>query len=170
MNRRDELERLRIELKRKVDAIIDEAISRVEGNKWVNRPDGRRNHKFQPYLPWDIRSYIEDSQHTDEKQQENRIRKQSENSNFQSSESGSDDSGSVIFDCSYMQQLSENENEERTDNHFRNTQDVSSSSRPFSYSKSTPDESSSFTSPVLKNSSMKRAHSEAGLVFLYIEC
>ena len=32
MNRRDELERLRLELKRKVDAIIDEAISRVEGS------------------------------------------------------------------------------------------------------------------------------------------
>ena len=32
MNRRDELVRMRIELKRKVDAIIDEAISRVEGS------------------------------------------------------------------------------------------------------------------------------------------
>ena len=48
MNRRDELERLRIELKRKVDAIIDEAISRVEGSQCVNHPDGRRNHEFQP--------------------------------------------------------------------------------------------------------------------------
>ena len=50
MNRCDELERLRIELKRKVDAIIDEAISRVEGSQCVNRPDGRRNHELQPYL------------------------------------------------------------------------------------------------------------------------
>ena len=50
MNRCDELERLRIELKRKVDAIIDEAISRVEGSQCVNHPDGRRNHEFQPYL------------------------------------------------------------------------------------------------------------------------
>ncbi|KAK8811263.1 hypothetical protein WA538_005422 [Blastocystis sp. DL] len=142
MNRRDELERLRIELKRKVDAIIDEAISRVE----------------------EIMNSNQESQHTDEKQQENRIRKQSENSGFQSSESGSDDSGSVIFDYSYMQQFPENESGKRSNSYFRDIRDVSSSSHPLSYSKSTLDESSSFTSPVLRNSSMKRALSETGLM------
>ena len=67
-----------------------------------------------------------------------------------------------------MQQFPEKENKERESSRFRDMEDVSIASHSLSNSKSTADESNSLTSPVLRNSSVKRAHSEMGLVFLRI--